>query len=265
MENAYENGIGAYQTIEASSALTHIMVFDSTHAPFDNLKVRQAVAQVIDREALARDIYSRTVQPLYSLIPQGILGHTTPFFDQYGSAPDVTRAAALLHAAGIHTPVTFTLSVSTGAAAVPEADELRAELDRSGLFSVTVRHIDWSAFQKDWANNKLEAFTVGWTADYPDADDFVAPILGVDGVFHDGYHSPAIDSLLNQSRTIASRPATGSLFSRIQSQEASDAPILPLWQSKDYAVSAGNVQGSSLSLSASGITCMWLISVGKSV
>lgn len=262
VENAYENGVGSYQTVEDSSAQTHLMVFDSTHPPFDNPAVREAVARLVDREALARDVYSRTVTPLYSLIPQGILGHTTPFFDQYGSSPDLAEATAALRDAGIHTPVKFTLTVSSGAAALPEGDELRKELDRGGLFQVTVKHLPWTPFVKGWASNEFDAFTVGWSADYPDADDFVAPLLGADGVFHDGYHSALIDSLLNKSRTIASRPATGDLFSGIQSREASDIPILPLWQSKDYAVSAADVHGSSLSLTASGITCLWLISVG---
>lgn len=261
-ENAYQSGVGTYRTIEASSAMTHSMVFDTTHAPFSDTAVRRAVARLVDRDALSRDVYARTVQPLYSLIPQGIPGHTTAFFDRYGSAPDVAAAAALLHGAGIHTPVKFTLTVSSGVAAVPEADELRDQLNRSGLFSVTVRHADWSDFVKGWSSHHYDAFTVGWSADYPDADDFVAPLLGAAGVFHNGYHSPQIDSLLSRSRTVASRPATNGLFAGIQRREAADTPILPLWQSKDYAVSADDVHGSSLSLSAGGVTCLWLISVG---
>ncbi len=264
VENAYESGVGTYQTIEVSSSLTHILVFDATHPPFDDSAVRQAVARLVDRQALARDVYGRTVQPLYSLIPQGVLGHTTTFFDLYGSGPDTAKAASALQAAGIHTPVKFTLTVSSGAAAVPEATALADELNHSGLFSVTVRHVEWATFQKGWTAHSFDAFTVGWTADYPDPDDFVAPLLGADGVFHDGYRSPAIDSLLTRSRTVASRPSTSELFSQIQTREADDSPILPLWQSKDYAVSAADVQGSALSRSASGITCLWLIGVGAS-
>ncbi len=264
VENEYEKGVGSYQTIEDSSGLAHVMVFDTTRAPFDDSAVRHAAAQLLDREALARTVYGRTVSPLYSLIPQGILGHTTPFFDRYGSAPDVAKAASDLHAAGVHTPVKFTLTVSSGSAAVPEGDELRRELQNGGLFSVTVRHVPWSSFVKGWPSHKYSAFTVSWSADYPDPDDFVAPLLGADGVFHNGYHSSLIDSLLDRSRTTAYRPDTSSLFARIQSREAADVPILPLWQSKDYAVSAADVHGSALSLSASGINDLWLISVGGS-
>jgi peptide/nickel transport system substrate-binding protein len=262
VENQYENGVGSYQTIEASDPLTHMLVFDTTHAPFNNPATRRAVADLVNREALARDVYARTVTPVYSLIPQGILGHNTAFFDKYGEDPDLAHATAALHAAGIHTPVKFTITVSSGVAAIPEGDELAKELNASGLFSVTVKHLPFGTFVGGWASNKYDAFTISWSLDYPDPDDFVEPLLGADNVFHDGYHSPVIESLLKQSRTMASRPKTTALFGQIQDQEAADVPILPLWQSKDYAVNAADVHGSSLSLSAAGITCLWLIGVG---
>lgn len=263
VENAYENNTGGdYQTFEATSNDMHMLVFDTTHAPFNQQGVRQAVAQLVDREALVKDVYQRTVQPLYSLIPEGILGHATPFFDKYGASPDVTKAAADLHAAGIHTPVKFTITVSSGVAPVPEGQELAKQLNSSGLFSVTVKKMDWSAFLKSWTVNKLDAFTVGWSVDYPDPDDYVAPMLGSDNTFHNGYQSSAINSLMNQSRKVSDRQATNSMFLQIAKQEADDVPILPLWQSKYYAVSASNLQGTSLSANGNDSTCLWLISVG---
>jgi peptide/nickel transport system substrate-binding protein len=262
VENQYENGVGTYQTFEAPDPLTHLLVFDATRAPFNDPAVRRAVAMLVNRETIARDVYARTVQPVYSMIPQGILGHNTAFFDKYGEDPDPAKAAATLHQAGIHTPVKFTITVSSGVAAVPEGKELAKELNSSGLFQVSVQHVDFGTVVNGWAKHKFQSFTIGWSVDYPDADDFVDPMLGADNVFHDGYHSPQIDALLKQSRTMNNRSATTDLFGQIQDQEATDVPILPLWQSKDYAVNASDVHGSSLSLSAAGITCLWQISVG---
>ncbi|MDI5969216.1 ABC transporter substrate-binding protein [Streptomyces sp. SL13] len=264
VENQYQEGSSAYQTIAISSGTENIMVFDSTHAPFDQPAVRQAVASLVDRSALVGTVFQHTVTPLYSLVPQGVLGHTTPFFDKYGSDPDEQAAATDLQRAGIHTPVKFTLSYATGPAPKPEAVELAKELNASGLFQVDIQDVHTlAAMETGWTHNKYDAFTVGWSADYPDADDFIAPLLEDQGVFNNGYHNASINSWLKQSRTMASRPAADGLFGKIQQQEAADAPIVPLWQSKDYAVSASNVQGAALSTSASGVTCLWMVSVGS--
>ena len=53
--------------------------------------VRQAIAWVIDRQAITRDVYKRTADPLYSVVPQGISGHVNAFFSDY-PAPSVSRA-----------------------------------------------------------------------------------------------------------------------------------------------------------------------------
>ena len=38
-----------------------------------------------------RDVYKRTAEPLYSVVPAGITGHNTAFFDKYGDRPQPGR------------------------------------------------------------------------------------------------------------------------------------------------------------------------------
>jgi peptide/nickel transport system substrate-binding protein len=68
------------------------------------LAVRQAAAQVIDREAIAKDAYDNTVDPLYSIVPPGYGGQKDSFKEAYG-APNPGKAKQILQAAGISTPV----------------------------------------------------------------------------------------------------------------------------------------------------------------
>ena len=60
------------QVLEGPGAEIHYLVFDVSKAPADKLAVRQAVAQVIDRAALASTVYADTVTPLYSLMPAAL-------------------------------------------------------------------------------------------------------------------------------------------------------------------------------------------------
>src|SRR3954449_6359172 len=49
------------------------------------LAIRQAAAQLIDRDAIAKDAYDGTVDPLYSSVPPGYGGHTDSFKTAYGA------------------------------------------------------------------------------------------------------------------------------------------------------------------------------------
>ena len=51
------------------------------------LGVRKAIAYLIDREALVEGRLPGHRHPLYSIIPAGIAGHNTAFFDRYGASP----------------------------------------------------------------------------------------------------------------------------------------------------------------------------------
>jgi peptide/nickel transport system substrate-binding protein len=264
VENSYQtHNSGGFSTFEDSGTGIDLMVFDTTRAPFDNVAVRRAVAQAVDRESLARDVYDRTVQPLYSLVPEGISGHTTPYFDRYGAAGDAGKARAILQSAGVHAPVAFTLTVPTGDIGQAEAQALAKQLNATGLFSVTVHNVPWDTFEQGSVTHQYEAYEVGWSPDFPDADDFIAPLIGSGNAFHNGYSNPSIDSLITQTRAQANRAATGSLFAQAEDTEAADVPILPLWQGKAYAVARSNIQGVPLSTSASGVTCLWTVSVGS--
>ena len=58
-----------------------------------NLAIRQAAAQVFDREAIAANAYDNTVDPLYSTVPPGYAGQVDSFQETYG-APDAAKAKA---------------------------------------------------------------------------------------------------------------------------------------------------------------------------
>ena len=102
------------------------------------LAIRQAAAQIIDRDAIAKDAYDGTVDPLYSIVPPGYGGANQAFKTQYG-APDTAKAAKILKDAGISTPVNLTVGWTPthyGPSTEDEANEFQRQLEASGLFKV---------------------------------------------------------------------------------------------------------------------------------
>jgi peptide/nickel transport system substrate-binding protein len=240
-----------------SSETRNLYLNTRSSSPLHSVLVRRALAWLINRERLAATVYEGTVDPLYSLIPTGITGHTTSFFDAYPKA-DVRKAKGLLTMAGVTAPVRFTYGYAKNrGAAAEEALELKKQLEAGGLFQVTLKGYEWSDFQKQWATGKLDAYAVGWVADYPDPDTFGAPIVGTNGTMNTGYSSKAVDNLIQGSQQYADRVEASQDFRELQADIARDVPVIPLWQAKEYVVTSENVGGGQYLSDGTGVFRLW--------
>ncbi|GHH12944.1 ABC transporter substrate-binding protein [Streptomyces lanatus] len=244
---------------EADSSEIRNLYFDTrANSPLHDVRVRQAMAWLIDRERLAATVYKGTVDPLYSLIPTGITGHTTSFFDAYPKL-SAAKARVLLSEAGVSLPVRFTYGYGTGrgAAAAEEATELKRQLEASGLFKVTVKGYEWTDFQKRWAGGKLDAYAVGWVADFPDPDTYGGPLVGKGATMNTGYSDKAVDQLITSSQQYADRSQATKDFRSLQAAVARDVPVIPLWQAKEYVVASEAVGGGQYLSDGTGVFRLW--------
>ncbi|MEH0445957.1 MULTISPECIES: ABC transporter substrate-binding protein [unclassified Streptomyces] len=243
---------------EADSSEIRNLYFDTrSGSPLHDVDVRKAVAWLIDREQLASTVYDGTVEPLYSLIPTGITGHTTSFFDSY-PAQDPGKARKLLEKAGVSIPVKFTYGYGLGSgSAAAEAAEIKRQLEAGGLFKVNVKGYEWTDFQKRWATGRLDAYAVGWVADYPDPDTFAAPLVGTDSTMNTGYSDKGVDKYIADSRQFADRGRVADDFRGLQQVIAEDVPVIPLWQRKEYVVTSSAVGGGQYLADGNGVFRLW--------
>ncbi|MEW1888695.1 ABC transporter substrate-binding protein [Streptomyces sp. IBSBF 3010] len=242
---------------EADSAEIRNLVFNVRKgAPLADRKVRQAIAAVIDRGPLVSKVYKGTVEPLYSLIPQGTIGHSTPFFDAYPS-PDAKRAKALMEEAGVQTPLAVTFAYREGDQYTDETKEIQRQLNATGLFKVTIKAVEWTRFQKGYAQGEYDMYTVGWLPDYPDPDTFSQPLVGRDSSLHNGYTSKKMDELISATLQYSDRSRASNDFKELQKLVGEDVPLVPLWQKKDYVIAKADVSGSQYLSDGTGVWRLW--------
>jgi peptide/nickel transport system substrate-binding protein len=252
-----DTGKDSARITEAQTAEIRNLYFNvKSGSPMAEKAVRQAVAAVIDRPAIVTGAYHGTVQPLYSLIPQGFNGHSTAFYDTYPE-PSAKTAKSLLRAADVETPVSFTLGYRKDATYGAEAAELKRQLEASGLFKVKLAEAEWKDFQKAYVRGDYDAYPVGWLPDFPDSDSFTAPLVGSDNAMHNGFRSGRIDSLIAATQQYSDRGAAANDFEAIQSEVADDVPLVPLWQKKDYVLATDDVAGSQYLTDGTGIWRLW--------
>ncbi|MEV0180873.1 ABC transporter substrate-binding protein [Streptomyces sp. NPDC050625] len=238
----------------------------NTNAPtVKNKAVREAMAQVINRGELVSKVYGTQAEPLYSLVPATLTGHSNSFFNKYGN-PSVTKAKALLTQAGITTPVKLTLHYTTdhyGAATKQEFEVLQKQLNDSGLFDVRIQGTPWATFQSASRKGTYDVWGMGWFPDFPDADNYLAPFLDKDNFLGSPYANSKIRStLIPESRREADRLTASKSLTEIQDLVAGDVPVLPLWQGKQYVAARSDISGTSYALNSSSTLQLWELSRG---
>jgi peptide/nickel transport system substrate-binding protein len=225
------------------------------------------MAQVIDRGELVAKVYGSQAEPLYSLVPATITGHSNSFFNKYGD-PSVTKAKTIMSKASITTPVKLTLHYTTdhyGTATKQEFEVLKKQLNDSGLFDVSITGAAWDKFVPAERAGDYDVWGMGWFPDFPDADNYLAPFLDKDNFLKSPYtNSQIINTLIPESRREADRLTASKSLTDIQDIVANDVPVLPLWQGKQYIAARDDITGAEWALNSSSTLQLWELGRGMS-
>ena len=129
--------------------------------------VRQAAADLIDRQAIATSVYKDTYTPLYSYIPEGLPGNGTQFQDLYGDGeggPDAAKAKKRLEDAGVEIPVKLSLQYNPDHYGNSSGDEyaaVKTQLEEDGLFAVDLQSTEWVQYSEDRVTRRLPGVPAG--------------------------------------------------------------------------------------------------------
>jgi peptide/nickel transport system substrate-binding protein len=252
------------KVVDGPGGETRYIVFNFPTAPYGTkasdadpakaLAVRQAMANVVDRAALADQIYKGTYTPLYSYVPKGLTGATESLKTLYGDGkggPSVDKAKQTLTDAGVTTPVELKLQYSPEHYGPGSADEyglIKDQLDSSGLFKVELQSTEWTQYQKDRVKDVYPLYQLGWFPDYSDADNYLTPFFKKDNFLVNGYSDAGVEKLIVEQVGTVDKAARTKLIEQIQDAEAKDLSTLPLLQGSQVAVVGSTVTGADETL-----------------
>ncbi|HET7386588.1 MAG TPA: ABC transporter substrate-binding protein [Nocardioidaceae bacterium] len=225
--------------------------------------IRQAVANIIDRDAIAKNAYDGTVKPTYSIVPPGFSGHIPAFKTKYGAQPDVAAAKQLLKDAHIKTPISITLGYTPthyGPNTVDEANELAGQLNDTGLFKAQVQDAEWEQYQTLYKKGAYDLYILGWYPDFLDADNYLSPFLRDGGFYGNNYSNPTVNKLLDKELGETDKAAREKIIEQLQKIVAEDVPLIPSWNGQNVAVAGKDMSGVEQTLDPTYIFRIWTIS-----
>lgn len=219
------------------------------------LAVRQAVADLIDREQLSEEIYAGSYTPLYSYVPEGLTGHVDPLREMYGDGnggPDPEAAAQVLEDAGVETPVELNLQYNSdhyGNSSDEEYALIESQLEADGLFDVTLNQTLWDTYNAERTQDAYPAHQLGWFPDYSDADNYLTPFFLIDNFLVNHYEDQEVNDLILQQASTPDEAERTALIEEIQRRVAEDLPTVPLLQGAQVAVAQNDIEGVTLDAS----------------
>ncbi|MFM9918287.1 ABC transporter substrate-binding protein [Lacisediminihabitans sp. H27-G8] len=219
------------------------------------LAVRQAVADLVDRQAIADQVYKGTYLPLYSYVPAGLTGANTALKGLYGDGnggPDGAKAKSTLTAAGITAPVALNLQYNPdhyGASSGDEYALVKSQLEKGGLFTVNLQSTEWVTYSKDRTKDVYPEYQLGWFPDYSDADNYLSPFFAEGHFLGNHYSNSEVDSLIKAQAVETDKAKRTKDIETIQDKVAADLSTVPLLQGAQVAVAGKKVSGVTLDAS----------------
>lgn len=197
-------------------------------APFNDVRVRQAINYAVDTQSIVEDITKRGTRHARGILPPGIAGFD-PNFRGYGYDPERARAllaeAGYPDGAGFPTIRLWTVSKSEGVH--KELLAYKHYLGEVGL-NVEINTADsWKSFVQVINSGNAEMFYAAWYADYPDADNFFYPLAhSKSRTNRMRFQDAQVDELLERARTETDYLERAALYKSIEQRVMQNAPMV---------------------------------------
>jgi peptide/nickel transport system substrate-binding protein len=219
--------------------------------PFSDVRVRRAVNQAVNRDAIANDLLKRTATSAIGPIPPSI---TWAFTDQVTKYPyDPATAKKLLAEAGYPNgfSAVFWIPESGSGMQSPKtmAQAIQADLAAVGI-TASIQTFEWGAYLNKYGKGFGQDADMGAMSFMLDPGD-PAPMLSLvidskGGFRGNTYANPEVDRLLEEATRTADVKKRGELYQKVQKLVVDDAPWIFVDNAIQTAASTKKVTGFKL-------------------
>ncbi len=212
-----------------------------------NKLLRQALTCAFNSEQYVRFYNNRMVRAK-GPVPPGIAGYD----DKPAMFPfDIELAKRLLAEAGYpegqdpETGRRLRLSIDVGRASDPEA---RASMELIGGFMSRIGVLlepvynNWPTFLERLERRQIQLYSLGWIADYPDAENFLQLFYGPNrspGPNHSNYSNREYDALYEKSRVMGDSPERTALYKEMADIVIEECPWIFMSHPLSYGLNHG--------------------------
>jgi ABC-type transport system substrate-binding protein len=207
---------------------------NNERAPFNDVRVRQALARAIDRDALVQGVLGGHGMPARNPLPPLLWAYNARGRELVLDRPTARR---LLAEAGFPGGFATTLmAVSSPRPYMPAplrlAERIRDDLAEVGIQARIVAVRSWAEYVSLGSGGDYDLCVLGWQADTADPNDFLSALLSADSIGttnRSRYRSPAMDALLKRGRMATQAEERLQVYREAQELFQREMPWVPLY------------------------------------
>ncbi|MBA1201824.1 ABC transporter substrate-binding protein [Pseudomonas capeferrum] len=208
------------------------IAYNTRHAPFDQLQVRQAMDMAVNKQAIVQAVYQDSGQLASNAMPPTQWSYDDSIKD---AAYDPDKARELLRAAGVAPGTEIDLWAMPvqrpyNPNAKLMAQMLQADWSRIGL-KVRIVSYEWGEHLKRLKNGEHDVALMGWTGDNGDPDNWLGTLYNCDAIGSNNYAQwcdPLYDALVKKAKTLTDPAQRTALYQEAQHRLKQQVPITPV-------------------------------------
>ena len=214
------------------------LALNEAREPWSDVRVRQALAYAIDRDAIVQAVSYGTAALNQLAIPEQSVWYTE--YDEYST--DLDTAQALLDEAGFTGGTLDLLATSDYPETVTAAQIIASNLEPLGI-DVEIRQPDFSTWLDEQNTGNFDMLMMGWLGNI-DPDDFYYAQHHTDGASNaQGYSNAEVDALLDAGRIETDPEARKDLYAQAATIIADEASYIYLYNPSVIQVWSPDVTG----------------------
>jgi peptide/nickel transport system substrate-binding protein len=236
------------QVLEVPASYIGFLVFNTRDPPFNDVRVRKALAAAIDRKEIASKAFFDTVIPLYTLVPSFLWGREESF-KKLGDA-NIELARTLLREAGYseQNKLQVELWYTTTQLGEPGRDMalvIKDNWEKTGLVSVSLNTAEWATYLDNAANGIMKVYIQTWYPDYLDPDDYLTPFLVPEANAWSGcfYSNEKVTNSITEAQRTINQNDRSMMYKKVQEIIGDEIPFVPVFEGKTIMVALKEVRG----------------------
>jgi oligopeptide transport system substrate-binding protein len=240
---AYDKTLGPDLRSVPSFTVTYFG-FDTSRAPFDDVRVRQAFAMAIDWHHLAAAAGGLDTAAADSMVPPGIPGRSDQgFLPAYDPATARQLLAEAGYPSGAGFPAITMITAGTG-----HEEAIIKELHDVLGIDVAYEAMDFSSYFTRLETDPPAIWSLSWVADYAGQNDFLGLLLGTDRTANYGrWSSPEFDATIARALEATDPSVASTAYADALRIVQHDAPVIPVEYPTSWALARDGLLGAGQS------------------
>ena len=235
------------EVLNSEGTNAQYLAFNLEDPLFSDLRVRQAIAHAVDREAIVKYLWRDQARLADSILPPENWAYSSEV-SRYAYDPELARS--ILEDAG-YDEISFTYRTSTDPLGLLVAAVLQQQFKSLGI-DMQIRSNEFATFYSDVVAGNFQMYSLRWVGgnNNPDIFNLIfhSDMIPPNGANRGHYRNRQVDRWIELARSETDQDTRKTYYANVQKQVSDDLPYVNLYYTNNVAVVNDRIEGMKLYL-----------------